>query len=295
MAYVVRSDLPYNGGPLDRAGRRRGDSAWLRDQLAHPERRTIPLWRDRCLLRDGAVLNPPPIEGEPVFLGLDDHVPVFAVDLSALAESDALAAVGADAAVELRRIVGRLAPAEAAVLAYARGLCHWHRNQRYCGGCGAPTKLADGGATRRCADCGRQHFPRIEPAIITLVEAPGEPTRCLLARHAGAAPDAYALLAGFVEVGECLEDAVRREVAEEAGVAIGEVTYRASQAWPFPAGLMLGFHARALSDAIDIDGDELIQARWFTRAELRDRRRARGHLGRPDSIDRYLIESWLHA
>jgi NAD+ diphosphatase len=295
MPYAVRSELPYNGGPLDRAGRRRRDPGWLRDQLAHPDRRTIPLWRDRCLLRDGAVANPPPLEGEPVFLGLDDHVPVFAVDLSALSESDALAVAGADAAAPLRRIVGRLGPAEAAVLGYARGLCHWHRNQRYCGGCGAPTTPEDGGATRLCADCGRQHFPRIEPAIITLIEAPGDPARCLLARHAGADPDAYALLAGFVEVGECLEDAVRREAAEEAGVAIGEVTYRASQAWPFPAGLMLGFHARASSDAIDIDGDELIQARWFTRAELRDRRRARGHLGKPDSIDHYLIESWLHA
>jgi NAD+ diphosphatase len=296
-----RRALSYCGGGLDRAVRQRRDPGWLGEQLASPDRRLIPLWNDRCLLRDREVvsLRDPGVpelrdaDTEPVFLGLDGDAPVFAVDLSALTEPDALATAAADSAVDLRQLVGGLAGAEAAILGYARGLCHWHRSQRYCGACGAPTRPGDGGHLRQCTSCPRQHFPRIEPAVIALVEAPGDEARCLLARHAGAGPDSYALLAGFVEVGEDLEDAVQREVAEEAGVILDQVTYRASQAWPFPAGLMVGFHARATSDTTRVDGVELIEARWFTRAEIRERRRARGHLGKPDSVDRLLLESWL--
>ncbi len=132
--------------------------------------------------------------------------------------------------------------------------------------------------------------------MIALVEAPdepGQPDRCLLARHHGAAADAWATLAGFVEVGESLEDAVRREVAEEAGVRIGEVRYQASQAWPFPAGLMIGFRARAASTAISVDHAELDEARWFTRAELTALLAVRPHRG--DSIESYLTGTWLGA
>jgi NAD+ diphosphatase len=285
--------MPYSGGPLDRAAGRRGDPKWLDDQLGSPERAVIPLWRDRFLFRDDRVLRLSAVVGKPVFLGLDGTVPVFAADLSELTEAEALAATGAATTADLRQIVARLPAAEAAVLGYARGLCHWHREQRYCAACGARTRAADGGQVQLCTGCDRQHFPRIQPAVITLVEAPGDPARCLLGRHAGAGPDSYSLLAGFVEVGEALEDAVRREVAEEAGVVVGEVTYQASQAWPFPAGLMVGFRARAVSDATHADGAELVEARWFTRAELRARREARGHLGRLDSIDHLIIESWL--
>jgi NAD+ diphosphatase len=145
-------------------------------------------------------------------------------------------------------------------------------------------------------DCATPLFPRIEPAVIALVEAPGTPGRCLLGRRRGAAPDSYALLAGFVEVGENLEDAVRREVAEEAGVELAAVTYQASQAWPFPAGLMVGFRAVAVSDAVCADDDELEEVRWFTRADMRQR--AAAGPGRPppfnaDSIESWLVESWM--
>jgi NAD+ diphosphatase len=137
------------------------------------------------------------------------------------------------------------------------------------------------------------HFPRIEPAVIMLVESARSPRRCLLARHKGSAPGSYSTLAGFVEIGESLEDAVRREVAEEAGVPIGQVTYVASQAWPFPAGLMVGFRARAEDDFVSVDGEELMEARWFTGAELAERVAAGYPLGREDSIDRHLLCSWL--
>jgi NAD+ diphosphatase len=128
--------------------------------------------------------------------------------------------------------------------------------------------------------------------VIALVESPGEPRRCLLARHARSASGAYATLAGFVEVGESLEDAVRREVAEETGVRIGEVHYQASQAWPFPAGLMVGFRARAITEAITIDHSELAEAHWFSRTELAGYL-SRGPAGTGDSIESFLVGSWL--
>jgi NAD+ diphosphatase len=126
--------------------------------------------------------------------------------------------------------------------------------------------------------------------VIMLVENQG---RCLLARHKGSAAGSYSTLAGFVGVCESLEDAVRREVAEETGVPVGPVTYVASQGWPFPSGLMVGFRATALAQAVHVDGEEVIEARWFTRAELTEHAGAAGRLGREDSIDRYLLRSWL--
>jgi NAD+ diphosphatase len=121
---------------------------------------------------------------------------------------------------------------------------------------------------------------------------PGQPDRCLLARDRKSAAGSFATLAGFVETGESLEEAVRREVAEEAGVKVGAVTYQGSQPWPFPSGIMIGFRAQALSEEITVDGDELVEAGWFTRAELSDEL-ARPHR-KPDSIESYLIQSWLH-
>lgn len=293
----------YAGGALDRAGRLRRDPAALRELLGTELAEVIPLWRDRCLLTGRSVvrlagagpLRMPAEVGDPVFLGLDGDRPVFAVDLSDVPERAALGAVGAERTVDLRRLVHRLEPTEAALLGYARGLCYWHRSQRFCGTCGAPARPTEGGASRECVGCRQPLFPRINPAVIMLVELPGSPDRCLLARHAGADEDSFALLAGFVEVGESLEDAVRREVAEEAGMVVDSVRYFASQPWPFPAGLMVGFLARAGSELTRVDGEELIETRWFSRADLCARRASQGRLGNPDSIDRLLLEAWLDA
>nr|WP_204343321.1 NAD(+) diphosphatase [Micromonospora terminaliae] len=296
--------MAYGGGWLDRAGAQRADPAWLAARLTDPASELLALWRDRCLVAvdrapvrrsvaDAAGLRA--AADETVFLGLDAGRAVFAVDLSGRSEAEACELAGAAEAVDVRALVGGLGPAEAAVQAYARGLLHWHRGQRFCGGCGAVTVVRDGGHTRSCTGpgCGRLLFPRIEPAVIVLVEAPGEPERCLLARHRGAGEDSWSTLAGFVEVGESLEDAVRRELAEEAGVSVVDVAYQGSQAWPFPAGLMVGFRATAASTEVRVDGDELVDARWFTRAELRDRMAAGRPLGRIDSIDRHLLRSWV--
>jgi NAD+ diphosphatase len=267
----------------------------------------IPVWESACPVA-GEPAEPVRLIGgdaakvlatatELVFLGLDGESPVFGADLSALPEEAALEASGAERLLDLRAMAGGLPAAEAATQAYARGILHWHRHQRFCGTCGSQTVSRHGGHLRACpgVGCGRELYPRIEPAVIMLVELieTDQPARCLLARHRGAGPHGFATLAGFVEIGENLEDAVRREVFEETGVRIATATYQASQAWPFPAGLMLGFRARALRADVDVDRDEIEEARWFTRADLRAREEAGHPLGRVDSIDRILLRSWL--
>ena len=181
------------------------------------------------------------------------------------------------------------------MLASARGLLHWHRQQRYCGRCGSAAELRHGGHLRVCTNggCAALIFPRVEPAVITLVETGTRPRRCLPARHRASTAGRYSLLAGFLELGESLEDAVRREIFEEAGVRLGEVRYAGSQPWPFPAGLMVAFRATAASESVSVDGTEIAEARWFSRDEIRQYEQAHGRLGRVDSIDRVLVGAWL--
>jgi NAD+ diphosphatase len=300
--------LAYSGGGIDRAGNQRSDPGWVAATMTADGTRLIPMWRDQCIVSG----EPPlpvilPVAGaaavltasaEPVFLGLDDGGGIFAADLSQAGESRAVEAAGGERILDVRSLVGALRPAEAALLGYARGILHWNRHQQYCGRCGSPTRSGHAGHLRACRDaaCGRLHFPRVEPAVIMLVESQGTPRRCLLARHKGSAAGSYSTLAGFVDVSESLEDAVRREVAEETGVLVGTVTYMASQGWPFPSGLMIGFRATAASETVSVDGEEVLEARWFTHAELTEYAAARGRLGRlgrEDSIDRYLLLSWL--
>jgi len=299
-------NLAYSGGFLDRASDRRSDPAWLATLLHATQARLIPIWRDHCLVsgdppapvtalddgRDGPVRE----LGTLLFLGLDGDTGLFAADLSSLDEERAVEIAGAERVGDLRAFAGTIGAADAAILAYARGLAYWNRHQQFCGTCGAATLSHHGGQMRACGNesCGQLHFPRIAPAVITLVETAGPPARCLLARHSGSAPDSYSLLAGFVEIGESLEDAVRREVAEEAGVRVDKVAYVTSQAWPFPAGLMAGFRATAASESLAADGVEIVEARWFTRAELAQRAASGRPLGRVDSIDRHLLQSWLN-
>jgi NAD+ diphosphatase len=295
--------LYYSGLGVDRATSRRRDRAWIDTLLTEPDSTVFPMWRDHCLvsertpmsLRAGQARDVLAAAGGPVLLGLDDGIAVFAADLSELAESDAVELTGADAVVDVRSLVSTVSPDECGMLAYARGILHWNRNQRFCGACGGRTESREAGHLRVCFDCQKLLFPRIEPSVIMLVELPGEPNRCLLGRHQGAGPNRFSTLAGFVEIGESLEDAVRREVAEEAGVVIDRVTYQGSQAWPFPSGIMLGFRAEAVSDELRVDDAELVEARWFTAAELRARMAdpATGGPYRVDSIGKFLIESWV--
>jgi NAD+ diphosphatase len=194
---------------------------------------------------------------------------------------------------ELRPLAPLLPPDSASLLAYARALALWKGRHRHCGVCGAQNQPARAGHVMRCsrAGCGTEAFPRLDPAIIVLVtDADGE--RALLGRQASWPKDRYSTIAGFVEPGESLEDAVVREVEEETGVQVGEVEYVASQPWPFPSSLMLGFRAIARTDVITLRDGELEDARWFTRADI-----AAGHpaLPPPGAISARLIDAWFGA
>jgi NAD+ diphosphatase len=295
--------LAYTETPGDRAASLRADPAWVAEQLGRDDTRIVPMWRDRSLLTAAGL--PVTLTGavgravvaaasQTALLGLDGATAVFAADLGGVEEAQALRLATAHASADLRTLAAALPGPVAATLAYARGILYWNRHTRFCGTCGGPTESAHAGHVRMCRtpECGRQLFPRIEPAVIALVQSPGQPPRCLLARHHGSGPDSFSLLAGFVEIGESLEGAVRREVAEEAGVTVGAVTYQGSQAWPFPAGLMVGFVAHATDEAFAVDGTELLEARWFTRAEVVERIVDGPGSGPVDSIGGRLLRSW---
>jgi NAD+ diphosphatase len=288
--------VPYAGLGLDRATDRREDPGWVAAQVADGRARVWPMWRDQCLVAGDP---PAPVavpvgevdSGELVLLGVGDGGPEFALDRSELELGDALAEVGADGVADVRALFGGLPAELAGLLAYARGLLYWNRQQRFCGRCGGAAEARHGGHLRVCGNdgCGALLFPRIAPAVIVLVETMTWPRRCLLARHAGSAVGGYSLLAGFVEIGESLEDAVAREILEEVGVTVRDVRYAGSQPFPFPAGLMVGFRAAAADEAVRVDGREILEARWFSREELQ----ARGRLGRVDAIDRVMLTAWV--
>jgi NAD+ diphosphatase len=234
--------IAYCAYPLDRASGVRRDPARLAEAERAPSTRVVPVWRDRNLIVAGETPALAALEGEAagaafalsrerVFLGADDHGAWFAADLFDVDENDlagVLAVAPAGAAFrELRSVGALMAASEAALLACARGLMHWHRASRFCGACGAPTLARDGGHARRCADakCGREHFPRTDPAVIMLLTRPApegraQDARCLLARQAHWPEGMYSALAGFVEPGEGLEAAVAREAMEEVGLTL---------------------------------------------------------------------------
>jgi len=245
------------------------------------------------LLPHGA-LRRLPAHQEQVLLGTLDDRPVVAT----LAPPEAAELFQDDpalAAVDLRSIAVRgLVPAEElGMLAMAKSLLDWHRRHRFCANCGAPTEAAQAGFRRDCAACNAQHFPRTDPVVIMLVTR-GD--RCLLGRQPRFPDKMYSCLAGFLEPGETIEDAVRRETFEEAGIRVGAVRYLASQPWPFPANIMIGCQAEALTDEIAFDGEELEDARWFTKDDIR--RMLEGTHDRflapaPIAIANLLLQEWV--
>ena len=287
----------YAGADLDRAAKHRLDAAWLAARRADPTTRVLLMSKLELMVADPG--EPPcamlptiaelgrPLPEDALFLGTDAGSCLFAAELEIVPPGGRY--------VELRSVGATLSAREAGLCAYARGLAFWHARNRFCGVCGAPTHSEQGGHLRRCTGCDAQHFPRSDPAVIVLVthRDPKRGERCLLGRSARFPPGLYSTLAGFVEPGESLEAAVRREVREEAGLELFAIEYRSSQPWPFPASLMLGFRARALRDELAIDPDELVDAGWFTKAELLDPKRRPVKLPNPDSIARHLIEEWL--
>ncbi|HYH47883.1 MAG TPA: NAD(+) diphosphatase [Thermoanaerobaculia bacterium] len=295
----------FAGLSLDRAAHLRRDPVWLAARLADPGSWLIPFWRGRSLVRwkgeragavrlaVGETLEAAEVvaAGTVVLLGVEEERAHFALDLSQWDEAEARGRLGgAGELVDLKTVGSVLPGEEAALLAYVRGLLHWHSRHGFCGVCGAPTESRDGGHLRRCTGCGTDHFPRTDAAVIMLV-TDGE--RCLLGHQAAWPERVYSTLAGFLEPGESLEEAVAREVWEEAGIRVADVAYHSSQPWPFPASIMLGFTARALTTDIERHDDELADARWFHRRELADRATRPIQLPSRHSIAYRLIKDWL--
>lgn len=302
MSHVIpsRPSNPYTGSPLDRVSARRDDVAWVAARRADPAARLVPVWRGRSLLTGVAAGKPraaflglaPELADQPwALLGMEGSVPVFAADLSAIEDPSALVPKGAEF-VELRAAAGVVPAAEAAMLAHARGLMHWRARHHFCGVCGGRCEPVAAGNVLACTACHAPHFPRTDPAVIMLVHR-GD--YALLAHSSRfARSNMFSTLAGFVEPGESLEEAVAREVFEETHVRVGRVTYHSSQPWPFPASIMLGFHAEATSLEIIIDPAEIASARWISRAEIRLPSKDFS-LPAADSIARRLIEDWVAA
>jgi NAD+ diphosphatase len=291
----------YTTAGWDRAVERRGDSAWFRQSLESPSTLFHVVWQGRTLVRQedhntlltlnvAAAADLIDHARSIVLLGCDAEVAHIAIDLSSQPE-DVITRLGP--AVDLRTIGPLLPQRDASLSALARGMAYWHERHAFCGRCGTPTISEQAGHQRRCGNpaCNALFFPRIDPAVIMRVE---HGDKVLLGRQASWAPGMHSVLAGFVELGETLEESVRREVKEEVGLDLVEVRYFASQPWPFPASLMVGFVATAADDRITLNTQELETARWFTREELLNApENDILRLSRKDSISRVLIEDWI--
>jgi NAD+ diphosphatase len=288
--------ITFTGSGVERLSPLRQQSEALAAAFAAADTRFVPIWQSRCLLQDGGIVVcrredlDPLAEGHEaaVFLGRRAGQALFAIEVRGDAPPPNLPAGGFRG---LREVVAAVSEADAALLAYARAMILWQERHRYCGVCGAPNRASEGGFVMACTnrDCNHKSFPRIDPAVIVLVHR-GD--RCLLGRQAAWPEGRFSTIAGFVEPGESLEDAVLREVHEETNIRVGNCTYIGSQPWPFPAAMMLGFHAVGLSDDIRFNDRELVEARWLTRDEIRA-----GAIGLPpqESIAFRLIEAWFDA
>ena len=309
----IAENVTFAGGGLDRAAEWRVDApAWAK----HPDSRIMLLWRGKPMLDDaGLVLVAPDHRvlddagPDRLLLGRVDGAAVLAADLSGWtpegADTAALnsfldatlqthpALADGAAFTELRGAMTRLTPLQAELAATARAMFTWHASHGFCAACGAASTFAMGGWQRDCAACGRHHFPRTDPVVIMLIT---HGNSVLVGRSPGWPDRMYSLLAGFVEPGETLEAAVRREVFEEAGVRVGAVTYLASQPWPFPASLMCGMAGEAVTRDITIDPAEIEEARWVTREEMADvfaGQHPTINPARRGAIAHFLLENWL--
>jgi NAD+ diphosphatase len=284
--------ITFTGEALDRVAEHRGDPGWLAAQAADPAARAVLAGDGDVHVRDDreprlALVPLAPLNAaEPVLLGLDETGPVFAVD------ADGATGTGTRP-LGLRAAAAALPPADAGLAAHAAALLNWHRRHGHCANCGALTRVVAGGIIRVCDRCGAQHHPRTDPVVIMLVT---DGDRVLLGRQPTWPAGRYSALAGFVEPGESLEEAVAREVREEAGIEVGAPVYVASQPWPFPTSLMLGFTAPWRSGEPRRIDAELEDVCWFERAQVQAAVRGEDSpLGLPPrfAIARRLLEHWL--
>ncbi len=278
MDHLARSRLnQFTAVRLDRDVERRDDAQWVAESLAKPDTRFVPLWRSRSLLErsaDGTIaiylspseLTEPDRIQPPTLLGDDGVRDYFAVSVTDAQKDDIHSRYPDARFTDLRRASINMAAKHAGILAYAKALHYWQHRHAFCGVCGSPNRLRSAGHRMACSndECRRETFPRIDPAIIVLVT---HEDACLLGHNANWPPKIFSTLAGFVEPGESLEDAVVREVYEEAQVLLSDIRYVSSQPWPFPASAMCGFYAEAQNRSTGVS-EEVVETRWFTVATL---------------------------
>jgi len=302
-----RPHLGYTQSRIDRVAEKRNNVDWLAAQLANPRTTAYVIGGELIVLKNGGEIHDPsftPDEAralapaaETVFLGLYDGAARFGVGI-APASAEALKTRNDLVIIDLRSIAikGLVEPGHLPPLAEAKALLHWHARHRFCPNCGAPSHPVQAGWKRDCPACKTEHFPRTDPVSIMLAVA-GD--RCVLGRSGRFAASMWSCLAGFIEPGEAIEDAVRREVLEEVGIKCGRVTYMASQPWPFPTSLMIGCHAEALTSEITMDREELVDARWFSKDEcaaMLMRKHPEGLTCPPPvAIAHHIIRAWVES
>jgi len=291
----------YTGGRLDRATHLRSDDAWVAQAFDDAASRFVVFWRGKTLITDAGAPEPrayytakPAADAPWAFLGRQDGTPFFAINLSHLDSPHEVVDLGESAFMDLRGVGGMLGADDATLLATARAMLHWRAQTKFCSVCGNANAASRGGYVMRCTACKTEHFPRTDPAVIMLVT---RNDKLLLGQSHNFPVESnfFSTLAGFVEPGESLEDAVRREVFEEVGITVGAVHYHSSQPWPFPASLMLGFYGEGLSDDIVLEPTEMRDARWFTPDEVRHCASFGFRVPPPQSIARRLIDDWLNS
>lgn len=301
--------IPFAGSPLNRASEKRTNPEWIGAKLRDPSSLIFPLWRlEPFLLGSQKLASPaklgllPPgtaesLAGESapcVFLGLDAETALFALDVSAAVNpNDEGPLAGLGYFCDARSAAQIVSIKDAAIIAQAKALIDWHQRHGFCPRCGAPTKMMDAGYRRLCDKCNSEHFPRVDPVVIMLA-IHGD--ACLLGRGKIFPAGMFSALAGFMEPGETIEEAVARELMEEAGVKVSDVTYYATQPWPFPSSLMIGCFARAESRDIKVDENELAEARWLERPLAREliqgKKVAGFSIPPPIAIAHHLIKAW---
>ncbi|MFV2053937.1 NAD(+) diphosphatase [Aliiroseovarius sp. YM-037] len=315
----IAEQVTFGGAGINRAAELRGDSDEIDAMLGATATRFLPLWRGKPLIggedrnRLAFLSGGHDVLGyateAPIFLGMDDEGAIFALDISAWAPEDVdpealgqfldpseqhhAGLVPDERFSELRAVMARLTPRDAEVAATAKAVLGWHQTHGFCAACGQKSEIVMAGWQRQCPDCGAMHFPRTDPVVIMLILNGND---VLIGRSPGWPEGMYSLLAGFVEPGEPIEAAVRREVFEETGVRVGAVSYLASQPWPFPASLMIGCHGVAESRDITIDPAEIEDALWLSREDMMQAISGQHPTllpARKGSIAHFLLSNWL--
>ena len=268
----------FAGNPLDRGERERRDEEWIKDQINNATSKFLPIWESRVLVSsqeplrlgwlDSDQLSNAKLDSAPFLLGMLDDSTYFTIDISKTTQSAEYIENLTDYKFEDSRTAAEaLDLEETGILAQARAQINWHARHGFCSVCGNETSVKRGGQKRECTKCEAEHFPRVDPVIIMVVH---DQDYCLLGQSRGrlAATNRYSALAGFVDQAETIEEAVAREVMEEAGIRVKDVTYHSSQPWPFPSSLMIGCHAQADTTEIFMDTEEMTDVKWFSRQEV---------------------------